>query len=483
MESYEQAMLRMGFDATQVNAGTLAMMDKQKKASVDYVGFWEGAMAKKDAATAASAAKQAEIEQASLDASFARYKANVTNKENLDRQWMENKAAMADIAAGSGGYGSMPGGGAGRGGGPRAGGMAGAQVAADLVGGSGWKTAAEGGMFTIGIIHLQHAIEQIMEGRVPTALARIPRAIIHVGKFLTEFAEVLGVAVGAVGATWEVVKLTRAVVAAGQARQQEVFSGADLARQAGKLGGKVASKIDELEDSGRISKAKAEILLRMAESGNDYQIRIAARAVLAEEVKLANEKSDAEKRAAEAADYAQRAAEGKAIHEKEAADAIKKQAELNKENGKLQKETLNIEHQINMVERVTPTLEDLAGRNFTESLNKQYGKGGRYDLASGDGPFAGVAQDYELAQKQQMWDIIHGNAQFDSKGNLIGGEAMNDRQRMISDKNMLGAAGLETDAMKFTDMREHLDSIRTDMAKLGAAIDNNAINARLQDDK
>jgi hypothetical protein len=54
---------------------------------------------------------------------------------------------------------------------------------------------------------------------------------------------------------------------------------------------------------------------------------------------------------------------------------------------------------------------------------------------------------------------------------------------MISDKNMLGAAGLETDAMKFTDMREHLDSIRTDMAKLGAAIDNNAINARLQDDK
>jgi hypothetical protein len=111
-ESYEQAMLRMGFDATQVNAGTLAMMDKQKKASVDYVGFWEGAMAKKDAATAASAAKQAEIEQASLDASWNRYKANVANKIATDKMYVEQYAArMAEkreidaIANGSGGFG------------------------------------------------------------------------------------------------------------------------------------------------------------------------------------------------------------------------------------------------------------------------------------------------------------------------------------------------------------------------------------------
>jgi hypothetical protein len=71
-----------------------------------------------------------------------------------------------------------------------------------------------------------------------------------------------------------------------------------------------------------------------------------------------------------------------------------------------------------------------------------------------------VAQDYELAQKQQQWDIIHGNAQFDAQGNLTGGAAAEDRQRMIRDKNMLGGAGMETDAMKFSDMKEHLSDIR-----------------------
>jgi hypothetical protein len=174
----------------------------------------------------------------------------------------------------------------------------------------------------------------------------------------------------------------------------------------------------------------------------------------------AEKKAEAEKKVADSAAAAAASAKRKAESEKLTEVALEKQNKFNREYDKLQRSEAKLEHEANMVERETPTMEDLAGRDYTGNLNKLYGKGGQYDLAKGDGPFAGVAQDYELAQKQQQWDIIHGNAQFDAQGNLTGGAAAEDRQRMIRDKNMLGGAGMETDAMKFADMKEHLSDIR-----------------------
>lgn len=40
----EEILLRLGFDASAVKRGTMAMMDQQKKAASDYVGFWRKAI-------------------------------------------------------------------------------------------------------------------------------------------------------------------------------------------------------------------------------------------------------------------------------------------------------------------------------------------------------------------------------------------------------------------------------------------------------
>ena len=127
-------------------------------------------------------------------------------------------------------------------------------------------------------------------------------------------------------------------------------------------------------------------------------------------------------------------------------------------------------------DRVTPTIEMLAGDSFMKRLNADYGSKGRFDLSSGNGPFGSAARDYELAQKQQMWDIIHGNAVFDQKGNLIGGAAFEDQQRSIVDHNMLRGAGLETPEMKMTDLVESGNVIALEIKALNALAAGKGIN-------
>ncbi len=463
-------------DLAAMRTGTNQMLDEQKKASQDYVGFWSRAVETR-------IAKEAELDVAANAKSLARYQALKKNKADVDRQWMEEQAAMADIARGSGGYGSMPTGGSGR----RSngiGGMAGAQIAGDLAGGSGWKTAAEGGLFTVGMLHLQHAINEILEGKTPTALAKIPRAILHVGKFLSEFAEVLGVTVAVVGASWEAVKLTRAIMDAKNAHTKDVFSRADLAQQTGKLGGSLDSKITELENDGRISTEQAERLRSMSSGGTSENLRTAQRFVMQEEAKLAEEKAAAEQKSADAADYARRAAEGKAIAEKEAADKLKEQEKLSREYGKLAREAHNIETEGGRVDSVVPTVADLAGRDFSKKLNKDYGAGGKFDLGKGNGVYGDAARESELAGKQMAWDLTYGNGRYVVGADGVGhftGQAEVDRKRKIAADNMLGAAGLDTPAMKFEAMKQHLADIRQQMVILNQKASDDGIVIKTND--
>jgi hypothetical protein len=178
--------------------------------------------------------------------------------------------------------------------------------------------------------------------------------------------------------------------------------------------------------------------------------------------------------------------------EKEKADAAQKKKEHDREALEIQKqynqnanELVRKQAEIDNIGFAAPTIAQLAGRGYSARLGRAYGRGGRYDLENGRGPFGHLAREAELAEKQQMWDLIHGNASFtditDDKGRVIGqkltgGAAYDDLQRRTFAENRLKAAGLDTPAMKQNRMMESLDSINTNISDLKARAAGDGIN-------
>jgi hypothetical protein len=111
--------------------------------------------------------------------------------------------------------------------------------------------------------------------------------------------------------------------------------------------------------------------------------------------------------------------------EKEKTDEIKKQQKL---AGEKAKATIVS----SLEEKEFPTIEAMAGRGFVDRLNRNYGRGGQFDLERGNGKYGDIARDYLLAQKQQLWDLNYGN----------NGAAEQDRLRMITDRSKLISAGV-----------------------------------------
>ena len=181
----------------------------------------------------------------------------------------------------------------------------------------------------------------------------------------------------------------------------------------------------------------------------------------------AEKKAKSEKDAADSQRDARDSARERADAEREAAEHARKTYEMNKQYASLRRQERDLIGGGMKIDQETPSIADLAGRGFSSRLDKFYGRGGRGDLGAGDGPFAKAAQDYELAQKQQLWDIIHGNAKFDKSGALIGGQAFEDKQRMISAHNLLSGAGLDTPAMKLAEMNDKLNGIYDQIVELG----------------
>jgi hypothetical protein len=120
------------------------------------------------------------------------------------------------------------------------------------------------------------------------------------------------------------------------------------------------------------------------------------------------------------------------------------------------------ERELDQREREYPTMENLAGRGYTARLNRQYGRGGRFDLGRGNGPLGATARDYELAQKQQVWDLTYGNRDMAEK----------DRARMIADRDKLIGAGVAKPELQWEKMRENTDamSARLDELVKGGAV-------------
>jgi len=144
------------------------------------------------------------------------------------------------------------------------------------------------------------------------------------------------------------------------------------------------------------------------------------------------------------------------------------------------------------MDRVNPTIEDLAGADYMKQLKELYGhekqeewqrdrrgrwhkvkkESGMYDLQSGTGYLAGVAQDYERSKFQQLYAISFEEGQYDPKtGKLIkGSDAYNAHQRMISDRQVMGVAGIETPEQQMESLIEAGEQTRLEIVKLNALI-------------
>lgn len=164
--------------------------------------------------------------------------------------------------------------------------------------------------------------------------------------------------------------------------------------------------------------------------------------------------------------------------EKQKTEEAKRQAEIKKqaaaEDKKKQEAFERASISGAMDEAVYPTYDELAGGSYVQQLNADYapGKwvgrgrkrhftGGKFGMEEGTGPYAANAQDYLLAQKQQIFDRANGNMEA----------AEGDRQRMIAERNYLvnqGVASPEQLLSKIEDNTEKLHTLFTGLVASGA---------------
>jgi len=448
MTKDEEIKIRMGFDATSVTRGMDAMMAQQKKYEADYVASWDAMLAKRDRAEAAA-----------NDASLARLKTNLEAKAALQKKWMEEYAAMSAIGSGSGGFGS--------------GFKTAEQKAVEKGEGkleAGLETAAWSGVGTAATLAGKHAIKSNAINEAMVLVREGARGAYNrmVSSFL-RLLSFMGLTGAAILGAIPIVGATGAAYWGMRSAAKNMDS--DFGTIAGTkgtetiLGRRLEEEIKKLLASGKISPETASMLTgHLGSLSGITAVQRSLGPLLPEgyDTKLPTIAQQAEEHAKAIANYAERKQEA----EKLATEELEKQARIAKEYRTLVEEGERIRSDFFKVGQETPSLADLAGTRFTTRLNKLYDNGGRFDLAAGNGPFAKIAQDVELAEKQQMWDIIHGNAIFDDKGALIGGTAYQDRQRAIAGQNRLGAAGLDTPDMQFAAMRKHLQDVSTDIAAL-----------------
>lgn len=125
-------------------------------------------------------------------------------------------------------------------------------------------------------------------------------------------------------------------------------------------------------------------------------------------------------------------------------------------------------------EGTIPSVSDAAGANFVRNLEKDYGKGGRFDLTKGDGIGGSAARDLLLSQKQAQYDFTYFGR--DSK------QYENDLKKINSAKNQLMDLGILPDTRDMrniskatVDSEKHLaalaDSFATGKATVTIASD------------
>ena len=108
----------------------------------------------------------------------------------------------------------------------------------------------------------------------------------------------------------------------------------------------------------------------------------------------------------------------------------------------------------------TVSIADIAGRDFSSKIAEVYGEGGARDLASGKGRLRLVAQEYEKARYEQMWQRMQGNK----------GAAEAAKERMTSMETILSRYGATTEKMDINAMRNGIDEMVKLMNNLNVRI-------------
>ncbi len=492
-------LIRWQTDSSSLAAGTEAMLTSQEAAAARQKAIWN-----REARAQVAAAEQANAEVLAIEAR------RLEKQAELNRAWMAEQAAVAAAGAGSGGYGSgfktaeqvaLEGGEAAAGGAALAGAAKGTE-----------EVAKEAHGFA-GILRESAVI--LREGLRGNFTRMIGSATILAG-LLGGWAVAIGTATAAIAAYpaylyWKANKAAED----SQKSLEKTSQGAagDLKKQvedlaaAGILSKKDAAVLrKQLEDptgdasgvlnvilaAGRVSKLTAKWGGRQelhdraeAQRQNDQKQKELEGMTRHERTEseiltdIANKRRDASEMELrlfrlDKADTVYIKAKNQLLQDqidlkKDLEELGKKEKERNQINLELMdltKERKGIYHEAADIDNESPTIAELAGRRFMKNLAKEYGSGGIFDLEDGAGPFAEAAQNAALAAQQQRWDIIHGNAVFNSQGELIGGQAFEDRSRRMRFENYLGNAGLETPAMKMEKLGAQLLEINAHIAEL-----------------
>ena len=451
----EEIVVRAGFDNTGLAAGlreseglvgstVKTIGDAYKKLTMEYVGFWEGALAKKDRAEAIS-----------NDLSLARMRANLAEKAALNKAWMEEQAAQSVIAGGSGGYGS------------------GFKTAEQIAAEGGESAVASGAAGQLAGAGLREA------GKEAHGFAGILRetAVLFREGFRGNFTRMIGSAsllLGMMGTLAVSIALPLAAILAipgwrtWQAHKAENESAKRLQEKVNFQAEIQRQHVKELYKHGMIGRSEEERLQQQLEHP-DADALTSVRDSTRQYDQQLKSALELESKQKAIADYAARRAES----EKIIAEQVEKQAEetakMSHQYAGLRREGLAIRTAFNREDESLPTIEDLAGRSWTERLNRQYGKGGRFDLGRGNGIYSSAARESELSAKQMQYDLIYGNGSYQVGKDGIGyftGAAEQDRQRKMRADNILGAAGLDTPTQKMEAMKQHLEQISDSMHEL-----------------
>ena len=249
----EEILARIGLDMTSMQRNTQIMLDQQKKASLEYVGFWEGALS-----------KQARAETAANEASLTRLKAFQDAKLAETKAFLEEQSAMyaEQDAVAAIGQGSIPTGWAKTAEGAAAG------AAVRGVGKEAAKEAAEHG----GTGAINEFFVLIRESLRGASIARIASSFIRfAGLLLTDvFLPAVTVVLGSLAVSELYAKIlgTTGPLEAGKAIYGAYQGNKDEKARQKDIADMYKQHLDTLRSKGIISDSYADVLKGQLDSGD-----------------------------------------------------------------------------------------------------------------------------------------------------------------------------------------------------------------------
>ena len=494
--SEEEIMIRLGFKADAVTRGTQAMLDQQKKSALDYVAFWKKSTDEREALETRLTEKfiaqikiREDAEKASLAKRMAAAETFAANNtpERVAIRARTQKAVEDDIAKGSGAFGSLE-----------------KEAAAGAVGAAAGAAVSHGANTSI-FREIQVLLHEGIAGRWKQFVSSFSRLLMFMGltaETLVSGIPIIGTAAAAIFGNLSMRK-SLAEQAGGYGTIQASQETAEI------IGKRLAEEIGKLQAAGKLTDAQAGGLrnaLGTRTIGGVESVQRALAGLLPQGFATPLPSIDEQKKKADALAASEQKQLDELLNKKrDEFDVEKNIAWKNEEIALLKKQMAGMDkdslayHQANadligyelqlekdktqqaeqqkdlaektkqwqewsghaardymrgqieaaMDEAEYPTIAELAGRRFTSRLDKMYGKGGIYDLGGGNNPYAANAQDYLLAQKQQIWDREHGN----------NGAADQDRLRMVAERNYLVDQGVASPQMMLSKIGENTSKL------------------------